>query len=120
MLEGEYKMMGLAPYGKPKYKKKILSKILLLRKNGKYKLNTKLCDYHSALKGKFNKKFISFGNQRLEDEIPTQEHIDLACSVQAAFEDCLIHLLRPATKYYPQLESKLSIVWRMRTERNGT
>ena len=104
MLEGEYKMMGLAPYGKPKYKNKILSKILLLRKNGKYKLNTKLCDYHCALKGKFNQKFIDlFGNQRLEEENPTQEHIDLACSVQAAFEDCLIHILRPATKYYPQL-----------------
>mgnify|MGYP001382195426 CR=1 FL=1 len=104
MLEGEYKMMGLAPYGKPKYKKKILSEILLLRKNGKYKLNTELCDYHSALKGKFNQKLISlFGNQRLKDEKPTQDHIDLACSVQSAFEDCLIHILSPATKYYPKL-----------------
>ena len=105
MLEGEYKMMGLAPYGKPKYKEKILSEILLLRKNGKYKLNTELCDYHSALKGKFNQKFLSlFGNQRLKDENPSQDHIDLACSVQAAFEDCLIHVISPATKYYPQIK----------------
>ena len=105
MLEGEYKMMGLAPYGKPIYKKKIQSEILLLKKDGKYKLNIELCDYHSALKGKFNQKLISlFGKPRFKDENPSQNHIDLACSVQAAFEDCLIHLLGPVTKYYPQLD----------------
>ena len=53
MLEGEYKMMGLAPYGKPIYKDKILSNILFLKKNGRYRLNIEICDYHSALKGKF-------------------------------------------------------------------
>ena len=47
MLEGEYKMMGLAPYGKPVYKDLILDKILNLKNGGRYKLNIEICDYHA-------------------------------------------------------------------------
>ncbi len=105
MLEGEYKMMGLAPYGKPKFKRKILSKILILKNNGEYRLNTKICDYHSALKGHFNEEFFRlFGEKRSEDQTPSQDHIDIACSVQEAFEDCLKHILKPALKKYPNIK----------------
>lgn len=105
MLEGEYKMMGLAPYGKPVYKNKILSEILVLKENGMYELNIDICDYHSALRDKFNEKLISlFGKKRKFDDVPTQSHINLACSVQAAFEECLIHILKPAIKEYPHLK----------------
>ena len=97
MLEGEYKMMGLAPYGEPKFKDKILENILLLENNGQYKLNTKICDYHAALEGKFTQGMINlFGKPRNIDEKPSQLHIDIAASVQAAFEDALIHVLKPA------------------------
>ena len=43
-------MMGLAPYGNPKYKELLLNKILVLKPGGKYELNTSICDYHAALK----------------------------------------------------------------------
>ena len=65
MLEGEYKMMGLAPYGRPIFKDLILKEVLNIDRDGYYKLNLDLCDYHAALEGKFNQKFISlFGLPR--------------------------------------------------------
>ncbi len=104
MLEGEYKMMGLAPYGKPVFKEIILSEILVLKNNGMYNLNTNLCDYHSALQGDFHEKLSSlFGPKRFADEKPTQEHINLATSVQSAFETCLQHILSPVLKNYPDI-----------------
>ena len=97
--------MGLAPYGKPIFKKKILSEILKLKKNGRYKLNVDICDYHSALEGIFNKNFIDiFGEPRSPDSSPKQSHIDLACSVQEAFEDCLKHILKPAFQKFPEIK----------------
>ena len=53
-------MMGLAPHGKPVYKDIILDQILILKENGSYYFNTKLCDYHGALYGNFNKKLIKY------------------------------------------------------------
>lgn len=105
MLEGEYKMMGLAPYGKPIYRKKILSNILKLKGNGSYQLNTNLCDYHSALRGVFSKDFIQlFGEKRSANEDLSQMHIDLACSVQASFEEALNHVLTPAFIKFPNIK----------------
>ena len=105
MLEGEYKMMGLAPYGKPEYKDQILSEILILKPNGMYELNVELCDYHSALKGKFSKKFeFIFGKKRLNNQKLTQSQINLASSVQQAFFECLHHILKPAFKEAPHLK----------------
>lgn len=51
MLEGEYKMMGLAPYGEPRLKDVILDRILRLEPDGGYRLDTAICDYHRALEG---------------------------------------------------------------------
>ena len=93
MLEGEYKMMGLAPYGNPKYKNIILNKIIKLLPNGNYKLNTEFCDYHSALRGIFSNELIElFGDPRKDGHEPTEKHIDIASSVQSAFEETLIHI----------------------------
>ena len=104
MLEGEYKMMGLAPYGKPVYKDLILDKILNLKNGGRYKLNIEICDYHAALRGEFHKELSKlFGEKRLENQIPTQNHINLACSVQLAFEECLKHILSLAVEQYPNI-----------------
>ena len=106
MLEGEYKMMGLAPYGQPKYKNLILEKILILKPFGKYQLNSNICDYHLALKGIFcNEMKLLFGNPRKNNDEPNQRHIDLAASVQAAFEDALVHVLSPAILNYPSIKN---------------
>ncbi len=104
MLEGEYKMMGLAPYGKPTQKELLLNEILHLKPNGRYKLNTKLCDYHLALKGGFKKKLIDlFGPARINDSEPTQSQIDLATSVQVVFEEVQQHILQLAKNIYPSI-----------------
>ena len=104
MLEGEYKMMGLAPYGTPIWSKLILDEILRLLPGGSYALDTKVCDYHAALEGHFHPRLAElFGPPRQPDEAPSQAHIDLAASVQAAFEAALQHVLQPARDAYPQL-----------------
>ena len=106
MLEGEYKMMGLAPHGKPVYKDIILDQILILKDDGSYYFNTKLCDYHGALYGNFNKKLIKlFGHPRQKGEEPSENHINLASSVQAAFEDAQKHMVNWAKQKYPQINN---------------
>ena len=104
MLEGEYKMMGLAPYGEPLWKDDILNHILRLRSHGRYQLNTRLCDYHGARKGRFHARLEAlFCPQRQPDEAPTQDHINLAASVQAAYEEALAHMLVPARANFPEI-----------------
>jgi carbamoyltransferase len=106
MLEGEYKMMGLAPYGKPIYKDIILNQILILKENGDYKFNTNICDYHGALQGQFNSKLINlFGHPRLNNEAPTDDHLNLASSIQAAFEEAQMHMLKWAKELYPEINN---------------
>ena len=89
MLEGEYKMMGLAPYGEPLYKD-ILEKYFISVNKGRYRLNTRLCDYHSALKGEFSDDVDRLlCARRQPDQKPTEEHLNLAASVQHVYENCL-------------------------------
>ena len=105
MLEGEYKMMGLAPYGKPIFKNIILEKILKLLPDGKYKLNTSICDYHAALQSKYSAKMKKlFGEPRIKNQKVSSHHVDLAASVQAAYEEALIHLISPAIKQAPDVK----------------
>lgn len=104
MLEGEYKLMGLAPYGKPIYADLIEKEILRLEPEGRYVLNTRLADYHSALRGKFDPALRNmFGPARKPDETPSENHMNLAASVQKTYENALIHLLEPARKAHPDL-----------------
>lgn len=104
MLEGEYKMMGLAPYGKPNYRDAILREILILDDDGGYRVNTALCDYHSALRGEFHPRMEElFGTRREPGTAPNERHVDLAASVQAAFEAALHHILEPVRKANPDL-----------------
>jgi carbamoyltransferase len=94
MLEGEYKMMGLAPYGRPRLRDAILDRLLRLEKGGRYRLDTRLCDYHRALEGDFLPELAEIvGPPRAPEEEPTAAHLDLAASVQAAFEAAQTHLL---------------------------
>ncbi len=105
MLEGEYKMMGLAPYGKAKYLDIILNKILILNKNGEYFFNYKICDYHLALEGIYSRecKNLFFKNRKKDQEI-LKKHLDLAASVQAAFELALENMLKWCKAKYPNVD----------------
>lgn len=104
MLEGEYKMMGLAPYGKPVYAETLKTDFLRLLPDGRYELNTRLCDYHSAMNGDFPPEVDRLlCPRRMPDAEPTPDQIDLAASVQVVFEEAQHHILRPVRAANPDL-----------------
>ncbi|MCK4523978.1 hypothetical protein KAU15_03535, partial [candidate division WOR-3 bacterium] len=88
---GEYKLMGLAPYGKPKYKDIILKNIIDYKNDGSYRLNLKYFDFHygSRMCGKSMEKLLKLKIRKPEDDI-TNEYADLASSVQSVIEEILI------------------------------
>ena len=91
---GEYKMMGLAPYGQPKYADLILKELIDLKEDGSFKLNMKYFSYTTHLK-MINKKFVSlFGKRRREPEIDKIEnfHMDVASSIQKVIEIVVIKI----------------------------
>ena len=92
---GEYKVMGLAPYGEPKYLGVILDELMDLKEDGSFRLNQKYFEYCTGLtmtNGKFDALF--GGPPRNSDEPLTQRHMDLAASVQAATEEVVLRLTR--------------------------
>lgn len=104
MLEGEYKMMGLAPYGSPRFASALEEEILRLEPEGRYRLNTRLCDYHAALVGRFHPRLEAlFGPPRKPNEPPSEAHVDLAASVQHVFERAQAHVLSPLAHVAPDL-----------------
>ena len=106
MLEGEYKMMGLAPYGNPIFKDLILAKLLKKKKNGGYWLNTQLLNYHDALYGKFSPKLMElFGDPRSPQHEFTNHHKDIAASVQSAYEEILLHIISWARSQRPRYKN---------------
>ncbi len=105
MLEGEYKMMGLAPYGKPRFKTAILRDLLQIRPNGDYRLNTKVLNYHAALRGQFSPRLTAIlGEPRNPNSPFSEHHGDVAASAQAAFEEVFLHLLRWAKQKRPEID----------------
>ena len=106
MLEGEYKMMGLAPYGKPVYKSFLRNKVLQKKAKFNYKFNYSKYSYHQGLKNNFEIiKYNSFPKNRLPLEEINQNHINLACSVQSLFEDIVIELLIDIKRKYPNIKN---------------
>ena len=96
---GEYKLMGLAPYGKPKYVKKIKHKLIDIKDDGTFKLNVDYFKYHRGFQmtsRKFNELFGAPPRER-EGEL-TQFHMDLAASIQIVTEEVLIKLARSLQK----------------------
>ena len=89
MLDGEYKLMGLAPYGTPDHLSFIRRHMLITDKPGSYRLNHALVDYHAALQGQFPKALREiFGEPRQNEAAPfTDRHQHIAASTQAAFEE---------------------------------
>ncbi len=92
---GEYKVMGLAPYGEPRYADLIKDKLITVSKDGSYKLNMEYFDYATGLT-MTNKKFASLfgGPARTSETELTQREMDLAASVQMVIEDVFIELAK--------------------------
>lgn len=96
---GEYKVMGLAPYGEPKYKDLILNELLDLKPDGSFKMNMKYFDYCVGLtmtNRRFNKLF--GGPPRKPESKLTQREMDLARSVQDVVEEIVLRMARHIKK----------------------
>ncbi|MBI4698762.1 MAG: carbamoyltransferase [Nitrospirae bacterium] len=90
---GEYKVMGLAPYGEPRYKDLILSELMDLKEDGSFKMNMKYFDYCAGLtmtNARFDKLF--GGPPRSPESPLTQRDMDLARSVQEVTEEVMMRM----------------------------
>ena len=98
---GEYKLMGLAPYGKPIYIDKI-KEIIDIKDDGSFRLDQSYFNYATGLT-MINNKFIKFFGQKTRDpsnEKLTQFHMDIACSIQKVTEEIMIKLAKAVRKEY--------------------
>lgn len=92
---GEYRMMGLAPYGEPKYYTTILEHLIDLKSDGTFRLNLDYFDYCTGLKMTNDKFDALFGGPpRLPDDPITQRHMDLAASAQLVTDEAMLRLTR--------------------------
>jgi carbamoyltransferase len=94
---GEYKVMGLAPYGEPKYASLIYDHLMDLKEDGSFRLDLSYFDYCIGLtmtSAKFHKLF--GGPPRKPEQPLTQREMDLAASVQAVAEEVMLRLTRSA------------------------
>ena len=98
---GEYKLMGLAPYGKPNYINKIM-KMIDIKEDGTFRLDQSYFNYATGLT-MTNKKFDNLFGQKPrnpETEKLTQFHMDIAASIQKITEDIMIKLAKSVQKEY--------------------
>ena len=92
---GEYKVMGLAPYGEPKYVRTILDNVIDLKPDGTFRLDLDYFDYCTGLTMTYGRFETLFGGPaRTSVEPLTQRHMDLAASVQAVIEEAVLRLTR--------------------------
>ena len=92
---GEYKLMGLAPYGEPKYAQRITDNLIDIKADGSFRLNLAYFDYCTGLtmtNGAFHRLFE--GPARRPDEPLTQRHMDLAASIQAVLDEVVVRMTR--------------------------
>jgi carbamoyltransferase len=92
---GEYKLMGLAPYGKPRFVDVILNNLLDLKQDGSFRLNLCYFDYCTGLRmtnGRFDALFGA--PPRKASEPLTQLHMDVAASIQAVLNEIVLRLTR--------------------------
>jgi carbamoyltransferase len=93
---GEYKLMGLAPYGTPIYEDKIKNNIIDIKEDGSFHLDQSYFNYATGLT-MTNKKFDNLFGQKVRDskhEKLTQFHMDIASSIQKVTEDVMIKLIK--------------------------
>ena len=96
---GEYKLMGLAPYGKPVYAERIFSDMIDLKEDGSFRMDQSYFDYASGLKmtsGSFS-RLVGFEPRKPEDAM-TQQVMDLAASIQVVTEEIMVRMAREAVR----------------------
>ena len=99
---GEYKVMGLAPYGQPIYKDLILEKLIDLKEDGSFKLRMEYFNYATGLT-MTNKKFSDLFGEPVRDSKKdqlTQFHMDIAASIQAVTEEIILKLTKSISNEY--------------------
>ena len=99
---GEYKLMGLAPYGEPKYYDLIKNHLIDIKSDGSFKLSQEYFDYATGLKmtnSKFNKLFGKNPRDSDIDKI-NQFHMDIAASIQKVTEEVMITLAESLKEEY--------------------
>ncbi len=92
---GEYKVMGLAPYGEPKYVNLILDNLIDLKQDGSFKLNMRYFNYCAGLtmtNSNFNKLF--GGPPRKSESLVSQKEMDLAKSIQVVIEEAVLRIAK--------------------------
>ena len=96
---GEYKVMGLAPYGEPKYKDRILKELIDVKDDGSFRMNMEYFNYPAGLRmtnEKFNKLF--GGPPREPEAKLTQKEMDIARSIQDVTEEIVLKLVKHVYK----------------------
>ncbi len=92
---GEYKLMGLAPYGEPKYADLIREKLIDLKEDGSFRMDQSYFNYCQGLTMTSRKFETLFGGPPRQPETPlTQREMDLAASVQVVTEEILLRMSR--------------------------
>src|SRR5215472_3409412 len=92
---GEYKLMGLAPYGRPQYAQTILDNLIDVKKDGSFHLNLEYFDYCTGLRMTSEKLHKLLGGApRKPEDLVTQREMDLASSIQVVLEDVVLKMTR--------------------------
>ncbi len=96
----EYKVMGLAPYGEPKYKDLIYKELIDVKEDGSFRLNMNYFNYATGLTMTNNKFSKLFGQpvRKSEEEPITQFHMDIASSVQNVIEEIVLKITKSLSK----------------------
>lgn len=96
---GEYKVMGLAPYGKPVYKDLILENLMNLKEDGSFSLNQRFFQYRRGLTMTAENFETLFGiKRRSENDEIEQIHMDIAASIQFVLEEVVVRMAQTAIK----------------------
>jgi carbamoyltransferase len=99
---GEYKLMGLAPYGEPKYKKLITDNLIDIKEDGSFKLDQSYFEYSTGLKmisERFSKLFGNKSRNPKKEKL-TQFHMDIAFSIQSVIEDIMLRITNSLASEY--------------------
>ena len=99
---GEYKLMGLAPYGNPIYENKIIDNLIDIKEDGTFRLDQSYFNYATGLTMTSNKFHNLFGQNPRDskNEKLTEFHMDLAASIQKVTEDIMIRLAKSLKKEF--------------------
>jgi carbamoyltransferase len=94
---GEYKVMGLAPYGEPRFKDVFYDKLIKVKEDGSFWMDMSYFNYCAGLTMTQNKFNRLFGlKPRTPETLLTQKHMDIAASLQAALEDIMLRMAKYA------------------------